>query len=72
MSLKELRKRAGLSQEVVAEKVDVTQAAVSRWESGDTKRPARKYREKLAHLYGVTVDEILEACNHNDRIRRQS
>lgn len=61
LSLKELRKRAGLLQEDVARKMDVTQAAVSKWESGDTRCISRKYRKKLAKLYGVTEDELLAA-----------
>lgn len=59
MTLRERREAAGLVQEAVAKKLDVTQAAVSRWESGDTKRISRKYHKKLAKLYGCTVEELL-------------
>lgn len=62
MTLRERREAAGLLQEDVAKKVNVTQAAVSRWESGYTKRISRKYHKKLAKLYGCTVDELL-ACS---------
>lgn len=58
LTLKELRTRAGLRQDDVAKKLDVNQAAVSRWEAGETK-PSRKYHKKLAKLYGCTVDELL-------------
>lgn len=57
MTLKELRLKAGLTQEQVAKLVDVDQAAVSYWESGKYK-PLRKYQRKLAKLYGCTVDEL--------------
>lgn len=58
MTLKELRKRAGKTQEEVALKMHVNQAAVSNWERG-INRPLRKYHKKLAKLYGVTVEELL-------------
>lgn len=57
MTLKELRLKAGLTQEQVAKLVDVDQAAVSYWESGKYK-PLRKYQRKLAKLYGCTVEEL--------------
>lgn len=60
MTLKELRNNAGLRQIDVAKKLDVDQAAVSKWENGETK-PSRKYHKKLAKLYGCTVDELLKS-----------
>lgn len=59
MQPKELRLAAGLRQIDVAEALVVDQAAVSKWESGET-RPSRKYHEKLAQLYGVTA-QVLQA-----------
>lgn len=59
MTLKELRLKAGLTQEQVAKLVDVEQASVSYWESGKYK-PLRKYQRKLAKLYGCTVEELGE------------
>ena len=59
MRLKELRLNAGLTQEAVAKRMYVTQAAVHRWESGNT-RIARKHHKKLAKLYGVTVEELMK------------
>lgn len=56
-SLKELRQSAGLTQEQVAKLLDVDQAAVSNWERGKY-APVRKYKERLAKLYGVSVDEL--------------
>lgn len=60
--LREYRERAGLRQVDVAKKMDVDQAAVSKWESGEN-RISRKYHKKLAKLYGVTVDELLSEDN---------
>ena len=58
LTLREMRVKANLRQEDVARKMNVDQAAVSKWENGVTK-PSRKYHKKLARLYGVTVDELL-------------
>lgn len=65
MTLEGRRYAAGLRQVDVAKKLDVTQSAVSRWESGASK-PLMKYRKKLARLYGCTADELLEGGEDND------
>lgn len=57
MTLKERRLQFGLRQVDVAKKLDVDQAAVSKWESGETK-PLRKYQKKLAKLYKCTIEEL--------------
>lgn len=53
-----LRKRAGLSQEDVAERLNVSRQAVSRWETG-LAVPATDNLSRLSKLYGVTLDELL-------------
>lgn len=58
MSFKSLRDSKGLTQYDVAEKLNVSQSAVSRWENGECV-PCRKYRPILAQLFGCTVDELL-------------
>lgn len=62
MRLREYRERVGLRQIDVAKRMNVDQAAVSKWESGEN-RISRKYHKKLAKLYGVTVDELLSDQN---------
>lgn len=57
MTLKERRKRLGLTQAQVGKKLEVDQSAVAHWENNHCK-PIKKYREKLAKLYGCTPDEI--------------
>lgn len=47
----------GLRQQTVAEALNVSQAAVSRWERG-WNRPSKKYRPMLAELYHVDVSRI--------------
>lgn len=56
ITLKEARKAAGLSQEYVARRLNVSQSAVSRWENGYP--PLRKHRAALAKLYGRSEEEI--------------
>ncbi len=55
-----LRKHAGLSQEALAEKLDVSRQAVSRWEKG-TALPDAENLLRLSKLFGVTVDELIKA-----------
>ena len=64
MTLKEFRARAGLRQEDVAKKVDVSIIAVSNWELGKN-GIARKYKKKLARLYGCTPQELDEASEES-------
>ncbi len=52
------RKRAGLSQEELAEKVGVSRQAVSKWELGDATPEVGKLLQ-LARTFGVTTDWLL-------------
>ncbi len=54
------RKKSGLTQEEVAEKLGVTRQAVAKWERGETS-PDVEFCIMLAELYGTTVDALL--CN---------
>ena len=55
--LKHLRERAGVKQGELAEKLGITQSAVSQWESGLC-NPDYRYLLKLADYFGVSIDEI--------------
>lgn len=55
---KEARLQAGLTTVQLAQKMGVTQAAVSHWDAGK-KVPGTETLCKLADLYGVTVDYLL-------------
>ncbi len=52
------RKRAGLSQEALAERLGVSRQSVSKWETGDSEPEIGKLRA-LASVFGVTVDWLL-------------
>lgn len=53
-----MRKRAGLTQDKLAERLGVTAQAVSKWEN-DLSCPDITMLPKLAQLFGVTTDELL-------------
>ena len=59
-SFKTYRQRAGLSQKDVALKLNVSQGAVSAWESGRN-RPDIEMAQKVANLYNVSVDELISS-----------
>ena len=54
----ELRTKLSLSQTELAEKVGVTNKAVSKWETGKSK-PTTNVIRKLAALFNVDVEEML-------------
>ncbi len=69
--LKELRKKAGLTQQEVADKVDVSRVAVGQWESGSvTPRPNKI--ERLAELFGVYVPMMVLGSVHAGEFDEES
>lgn len=54
----ELRNKAGLSQDDLAEKVFVTRQAVSRWENGET-TPNTDTLKLLSKLFDVSINTLL-------------
>ena len=56
--LQTLRQKAGMSQDALAEKLDVSRQAVSRWERDET-MPETEKVIALADLFGVTTDYLL-------------
>lgn len=56
--LYELRKKAGLSQEELAEKLNVSRQAVSKWECGES-LPDTDNLITISKLYGVSLDELV-------------
>lgn len=56
--IKEHRRRAGMSQEALARRMDVSRQAVTKWESGQS-APSTENLFRLAELFGTTVDLLL-------------
>ena len=61
-----LRKEKGLSQEELAEKLNVSRQAVSRWESG-TALPDALNIVQISKLFGVSTDYLLNEAYHSDK-----
>ena len=58
-SLFNARKKSGLSQEEVAEKLGVSRQTISKWETNET-LPDIRQSKRLAMLYHMTLDELIE------------
>ena len=58
-NLFQARKKKGLSQEAVAEKLGVSRQTISKWKTDET-LPDIRQAKKLAVLYGLTLDELIE------------
>ncbi|MBP5207895.1 MAG: response regulator, partial [Clostridia bacterium] len=63
--VKKLRTKCGLSQQALAEKMYVTKATVSRWESG-VRLPDAIRITRLSEILGVDVNILLSAAAESD------
>ena len=57
--LYKLRKNSGLSQEKLAEQLDVSRQAISKWESG-TAVPESEKLIAISNYFGVSIDYLLK------------
>ena len=60
--LKEIRKRFGLSQESLAEIMNVSRQAITKWES-DEGLPDVSNLQELSKVFNLTVDYLLDNDN---------
>ncbi len=58
-SLFDARKKKGLSQEEVAEKLGVSRQTISKWETEETV-PDIYQAKRLAKIYGLSLDELID------------
>jgi len=56
--LTELRKKAGLSQEDLSEKLNISRQAVSKWERGES-TPDIDNLTRIGEIYGVSMDYLI-------------
>lgn len=63
--LLELRRQHNLSQEDLAEKIQVSRQAVSKWERAESAPDTNNLLE-LAKLYGITLDQLLYGTTDTD------
>ena len=55
----ELRKKNGLSQEQLADKVGVARQTISKWELGETS-PDLKQAKELSKIFNISLDELVD------------
>ena len=55
----ELRKKENLSQEQLAEKMNVTRQTISKWELNET-TPDIKQAKKLSKIFKISLDELTD------------
>jgi len=74
----ELRKLKNLSQEQLAEKMDVTRQTISKWELGET-APDLEQSKKLSKIFEISLDDltnneiknvILEKVNNTEKLTK--
>lgn len=56
--LKEMREEKGFSQRKLASELEVTQACIAKWETGN-REPSLDDLIKIARYFGVTTDFLL-------------
>lgn len=54
-----LRRKQGLSQEALAEKLDCSRQVISKWENGTT-TPDAEMLQKYSELFGVSIDYLVK------------
>lgn len=69
--LKECRKNCKMSQEEVAKKINTTRQAISRWERGES-MPDIQMLQKLTEIYGVNLNEFMEADGNKKAFEEKS
>jgi len=57
--IKQLRKKAGWSQQRLAEKSGLSYTVITKIEQGVAKRPSIQTMVKLADAFRVTIDELI-------------
>lgn len=63
--LKDLRKRSEFTQQELADKLGVTSASISSWESG-SRKPDFETLDKLCDIFHVTLDFLLGRADFNE------
>lgn len=66
-SIKKLREERGMTQDELAEKLNMTRQAVSNWETGKT-QPDIETLTRLAEIFDVSVERIIYGSERKERI----
>jgi len=68
--LKNLRKEKGITQEMLAEKLNVSGRTVSRWETGNN-MPDISLLIELAEFYDISIPEIVNGERKNEKMNEE-
>lgn len=68
--LKELRKKQGLTQLELAERLFVSRQAISGWEAG-TSRPSTENLQSLSRLFNIPLETLLDDTAEGRSLRRR-
>ncbi len=71
LTLRTLRHDAVMTQGEVAAKLNVTQSAVCKWETG-AETPLKKYHQFLCSAYNCTREELQEAIKNSASVKGNS
>ncbi len=69
--LKELRKEKNLTQEILAEKLNVSNRTVSRWETGSN-MPDISMLVEIADFYDVSIPEIINGERKSEKMNKET
>ena len=69
--LKELRKEMGITQEEVAEKLDVSSRTISRWETG-ANMPDISLLVNIAEIFNVSIPEIINGERKSEIMEKET
>lgn len=67
-NLQALRRRQGLSQEQLAEKLSVTRQTISKWERNQS-TPDLNYLCELSGIFGISLDALIKARGSRKTVR---
>jgi len=67
--ISELRKKASMTQQGLANRINVTDKAVSKWERG-VSTPDIDVIPKLAEIFGITVEELMAGKQREEVIQK--
>lgn len=64
--LRQLREERGLSQEELAEKLNINRSSITHYESGGKRIPRHERLNAIADFFGVSVDYLLGRSNSKE------
>lgn len=68
--LAEWRNHRGMTQQQVADTLNVTHTTVGRWENGEVKKIKDEDLERLAELYAISPRQLLHPVDQADMVKR--